>query len=384
MHCTKTYLLLLILLSYNCVKNLQAQVTKKIILEEFTGSWCGFCPDGFVTYDLLANEYENIIGVSVHISDPMSIPASIILSDTYSGGGVNVFLLDRYLFQDIGFVQFSYQYEPLAEKIPERLVMESPVAVSIQNVDYNIATRELKASVRANFFAEVNVTDLRLNLWLVEDKVANLADGYDQVNFFHGLDGHVYGQSGNPIKGFTHQNVLRSMLGGVWGTEGSIGKGNIKLGESFIYTYQTILDENWDASQLQLIALVQNYSSGQAGKEILNAENVHLKTVADVGTITNITELKNNFYALHLYPNPSTGAVQIEFYLPKNTSVQAHIFDIFGKNIQMLRSNELMNAGAHSLLWNGKNESGTSVPVGIYFVAIRTSEGEQVQRITIF
>jgi len=50
--------------------------TKKAVLEEFTGEWCGWCPEGAkVMVDAIAANPGKVIGIAVHDGDPMEIPS---------------------------------------------------------------------------------------------------------------------------------------------------------------------------------------------------------------------------------------------------------------------------------------------------------------------
>jgi thiol-disulfide isomerase/thioredoxin len=53
-----------------------ADFTKKVVLEEFTGEWCGWCPEGaeVMKQNLIANP-NTVIGIAVHDGDPMEIPS---------------------------------------------------------------------------------------------------------------------------------------------------------------------------------------------------------------------------------------------------------------------------------------------------------------------
>ena len=55
---------------------LPTNYTKKVILEEFTGEWCGWCPEGaeVMKSNLSANP-NTVIGIAVHDGDPMEIPS---------------------------------------------------------------------------------------------------------------------------------------------------------------------------------------------------------------------------------------------------------------------------------------------------------------------
>ena len=58
------------------VGSLPADYTKKVVLEEFTGEWCGWCPEGAkVMVDNIAAHPGKVIGISVHDGDPMEIPS---------------------------------------------------------------------------------------------------------------------------------------------------------------------------------------------------------------------------------------------------------------------------------------------------------------------
>ena len=58
------------------VGSLPADYTKKVVLEEFTGEWCGWCPEGAkVMVDNIAAHPGKVIGIAVHDGDPMEIPS---------------------------------------------------------------------------------------------------------------------------------------------------------------------------------------------------------------------------------------------------------------------------------------------------------------------
>ncbi|MEZ5045415.1 MAG: Omp28-related outer membrane protein [Chitinophagaceae bacterium] len=61
---------------YAWVKAVPADFTKKVVLEEFTGEWCGWCPEGAkVMEDNVAANPGRVVGIAVHDGDPMEIPS---------------------------------------------------------------------------------------------------------------------------------------------------------------------------------------------------------------------------------------------------------------------------------------------------------------------
>jgi len=251
-----------------------AQSNKNIILEEFTGSWCGLCPSGAVTFDQIEAQFNNVIGVAVHISDPMEASGSLSLSEMYTGGGVNMFLIDRHHFADASFIPFSFEYEPLATKINERLATPAPLVVNISDMQYEITTQKLSIDVEANIINDINTGELRFNLWIVEDSVSSTNNGYAQSNFFNTEVNHPYYNAGHPIPNFVHKRVLRQRLGGNWGTPQSLSIAPINAESTYNYTYNFTVDSAWQKTQLWAVALVQQYDTITNNRSIINATQI--------------------------------------------------------------------------------------------------------------
>lgn len=56
------------------------------LMEEYTGTWCGYCPRGFIGLELMNKLYpEDFIGVSYHNGDPMTFMASGNYPNSISG-----------------------------------------------------------------------------------------------------------------------------------------------------------------------------------------------------------------------------------------------------------------------------------------------------------
>ena len=61
--------------------------TKKTILEEFTGEWCGYCPDGASIMESIGTSHpDKFYGVAVHQGDFMENASFFSFMDTYYGG----------------------------------------------------------------------------------------------------------------------------------------------------------------------------------------------------------------------------------------------------------------------------------------------------------
>ena len=73
-------------------------------------------------------------------------------------------------------------------------------------------------------------------------------------------------------------------------------------------------------------------------------------------------------------PNPSRGEVRMTLELPSPTGIDAGIYDLTGRRIRALESGPLA-AGRHTLNWDGRDQSGRSVPAGVYFARVESALG---------
>ncbi len=78
-------------------------------------------------------------------------------------------------------------------------------------------------------------------------------------------------------------------------------------------------------------------------------------------------------------PNPSAGAAQMRFSLPREGHVRLEIIDLSGR--RLWQSAGVMTAGSHQLAWDGRASDGGSVGAGLYFVRLVTPWGERTERL---
>ncbi len=69
-------------------------------------------------------------------------------------------------------------------------------------------------------------------------------------------------------------------------------------------------------------------------------------------------------------PNPITSVSKIGFQLPKSSLVQLKVYNLVGQEVITLVE-EMREAGAHSLYWDGRDSSGRELPNGVYFCRLR-------------
>jgi hypothetical protein len=72
------------------------------------------------------------------------------------------------------------------------------------------------------------------------------------------------------------------------------------------------------------------------------------------------------------YPNPFNQSTKIDFVLKQSGFTTLMIYDLLGRKVKTLVEEEL-SAGSKSVLWDGKNDSGTNTSSGIYFYRLKVA-----------
>ena len=109
-------------------------------------------------------------------------------------------------------------------------------------------------------------------------------------------------------------------------------------------------------------------------------ERIKLSDLVDVNE-TN-PSLPNSFILYQNYPNPFNPETTIKFSLPISSEVSIDIFSSLGELIINL-VNGYYSSGTHSVLWNGKNEFGQSVPSGVYFYKMSSKSFNETRKMVL-
>jgi len=83
-----------------------------------------------------------------------------------------------------------------------------------------------------------------------------------------------------------------------------------------------------------------------------------------------------------VYPNPFSSHVTVPFTIAETGQVNVSVFDLSGRQIRTITSEEFA-AGAHTVSWEGKDDSGNSVTSGIYFVRIWSDDLTETRRVVL-
>ncbi len=100
------------------------------------------------------------------------------------------------------------------------------------------------------------------------------------------------------------------------------------------------------------------------------------------GPLQAASETHNGFTVSSNYPNPFNPETEISFSVPQRMQVSLVIYNILGEKVKTLVSGEI-DAGTHSIHWNGRDEAGNSVASGIYFYRLKAEGFDQTMKMIL-
>ncbi len=85
---------------------------------------------------------------------------------------------------------------------------------------------------------------------------------------------------------------------------------------------------------------------------------------------------------LAIHPNPFNPATTIPFELASQERVVLTIYNAQGKIVRALL-NEVLPAGPHSAIWDGRDNTGSQAATGVYFVRFAAGSSQMTRKIVM-
>ena len=338
--------------------------THTVFLEEFTGAWCGWCPDGAVVQEAMVTDYPGqIIAVSVHDNDAMAFNDGI-----RSGFNVSAYpngMIDRKVFP--GEPDEPHSRGSWESNAVSQFGSYTPVDLTVSGQSFDAATRVLTCEVTASF-VDYAAGDIRIGLMVVEDHVTGTGSGYNQVNYLNTTSGHPYFGAGDPIVGYDHRSVLRALPGGAYGVQGTIPaqvNPNNDYTESFTYT----VPAGYDETEISLIGFVGYYSTTIGERYLLDADEVDL-------AITSVEDPLAGSY-LKVYPNPASNQAMLKASFSSNVQGTVQLMNSYGQVVATVQEGNF-HAGDNMIQIDLSEYAN-----GIYFVKVDTDKGALTQKVIV-
>lgn len=251
---------------------------RKVVIEEITGTWCGWCIRGYVGMKEMAEKYpDNFIGIAIHGGDEMSGAVNYNGIFNLLGSSYPSCVANRNMKFKSG--ASPYEMELAILDLKDKALAEIKAEMYVLDAD----TTELLIKTHTEFGMDGSLPT-RIAYVVVENGVGP----YAQANYYSGS---------SPMGGFENEgsyvalkfnDVARGIYGSYNGVAGSVPL-VVKEGQIYDYEYRLRLPNNVDCkSNVEVIALLINQDTG----EIMNAYKCHFNENAN--TIDNVENTINS------------------------------------------------------------------------------------------
>lgn len=251
-----------------------ATFTKKVLIEEFTGAWCGYCVDGAYIVETLVNANAGkVIGVSVHQGDGMQISLYNTLDGIFNNTGFPAGMVDRVPYASAVCINRGYW----STVTNTELAKEGKCGLAIKT-SYNTAGDSIIAEVHAGFKTALT-GNYKMVAYLVEDSVTGTGSNYDQHNYYSsanpggpaGPTTHPYYNLPAVITGYKHMQVARKAMPSDLGE--AVDAATIITGGSFVKTYKYAVGTMKKAN-LSIVAFVYKVGTSATTYEVMNVQKI--------------------------------------------------------------------------------------------------------------
>lgn len=239
------------------------QAARKVLLEEYTGHKCVFCPDAHqIAEDLKGLYGDKLVIVSIHAGDlakPNSSGSFSYDFRTSTGNELDDFFQVSSTGLPKGMVNRG---EVSGTKILEKGDWGATIA-GIANLDpdadiriindYNASTRLLSVAVETEFLTALQ-GDYLLCVYITEDSI---------VNWQKTLAGDV--------ADYVHRHALRGAVNSIWGD--TVATSQVTNGQVVNKNYAITLNPEWNDNKCSVVAFIYR----QSDNVVIQAEEKHIK-----------------------------------------------------------------------------------------------------------
>ena len=325
----------------------------RVTNEEGTGTWCGWCPRGKVFMDSCEKVHPSSVLIAVHNNDPMTNSVYDAGMGTILQGDPSILTDRRWLIDPADIFQ---AYDLVINRFGD-----ADLAVKC---NYNSGTRLATVDVGAHFAIDTT-GDWRIALVFTEDGVTGTTSQYAQQNYYapgqQGA-GTVMGGFENmsdpvPASKMIYDHVARTILGGFLGQKGSLPT-TIVSNSTYNYTFTYTIPSYYNPAKMNCYALLMCASD----TTIRNANGGALSLLSAINE-------EANGVVFNLFPNPTSGMVNLSMVLQSEGAVSLNVYDLLGQTV-LTRNLGEKGAGPYDMNFNME-----SLPAGIYNCTLATKSG---------
>lgn len=210
---------------------------RTVVIEEFTGTWCGWCPRGIVGMEYVSSHYttDQVVGIAAHGSDEMAINAYVPVINAFTSGFPN------------SAISRMYTTDPSAAALASYIdyVLPMPTNGNITgSVEYNESHTAITFNTTTEFSFDYTKANFGIEYVLTEDNVGP----YTQQNYYAGGGSGEMGgweKKGSEVK--TMYDEVARVLDTYGGVKGSVPTA-IEAGKKYEFSHTVAIPADADVT----------------------------------------------------------------------------------------------------------------------------------------
>lgn len=343
---------------------------RNILLEQHTGTWCGYCPVAeWYADSLVHSNPDNIVVLGWHgpvnNNDPYKLKTSDSLSARFGIAAYPLGVMDRNYTgafnEDANkkpkFSQ-STRFTSTLQSKPLLDIAITNVAVMSNTIAFDLEVSPLDKSK----LPTEDTTDYTYVVVLTEDNLV-----HQQNNYGNG------GLPDRPIPDFVHRNVVRAAAGKVFGEPIMLGTGDVGIIYPIKKRVEMNISPSWLRENLRIKAFVQMSAKATPTKyQALNAIQSPYLSTLDVNKLPEASTVN-----IGNYPNPFSSSTTIHFEVSERSYTSIIIRDLLGNEVARL-INETLDKGKYSTEFSPDN-----LPNGIYTYTLVSGSSKLMGKMSI-
>ncbi|MCM1310056.1 MAG: hypothetical protein NC301_03395 [Bacteroides sp.] len=230
---------------------------KAVVVEEATGTWCGWCPIGIVGLEKMAETHSDdplYVPIAAHYNDAMSIASyAAFFGGSYTGGSFPTCMVNRNK-ETFGVQKPSYAF--LQEAFTTATKIPAVCKVDIKDVSFDAVKKRLNVEAEAEFAIPTS-GDYGFSYIITEDHVGP----YSQSNNYSGSTLEWWGEQKSLVSNVYYDHVVR-YANTFKGISGSI-PADVVAATKYGHSAQLQTNSVKNIENCQIIVMVVNRETGR-------------------------------------------------------------------------------------------------------------------------
>lgn len=342
------------------VNTLTTLVMRKVVLEEYTGIHCQYCPDGHkIANNFKAANPNDVFLINIH-EGGYSTPSAgepdfrtsfgtALAGQTgltgYPSGTIN-----RHVFSPNTTTALSRS----SWVAKGGIILTMPTYVTLDvTASVNTSTRLLTVNTTANYLANGPALNM-MNIALLQNNVEGPQTGGSTYNPSQVL----------PNGKYNHNHMLRHLITGQWGDSIKVTTTGTSLQKTYTYTLPASINGvNLDINNIEVVAFIT-----EDKQEIVTGAGINL---------TNSIDEISSINSMIISPNPAKNNVEVSFSINDNNDVNISIFNSLGAMVYSQNEGNL-TSGNHTV-----NVNVSKLSSGVYYMNVKAGDNTITKKLII-